>query len=212
MLGSQRHAVMPCRKFQDAQLSFALGNTRPQNLSDRKALLKIDTSVLAPASRLLLDTAQVCIRIYRAAPSLAASMAGALARGKTQVSAGLQPVQFQMLWQSAKLTADAKGITIIDVECSAKAVDAILNGRSTSSKSGFVQQVLHYVQQHEGVRLAVKSAKVRACFMLLQTYSPAHSAAFSVSVMLLLLHAPTAAAFLCSCLCWHLKAVLLRFH
>lgn len=148
------------RKFQDAQLSFALGNTRPQNLSDRKALLKIDTSVLASASRLLLDTAQVCIRIYRAAPSLAASMAGALARGKTQVSAGPQPVQFQMLWQSAKLTADAKGITIIDVECSAKAVDAILDGRSTSSNSGFMQQVLQYVQQHEGVRLAVKSAKL----------------------------------------------------
>ncbi|KAL0042627.1 hypothetical protein WJX79_005822 [Trebouxia sp. C0005] len=66
------------RKFHDKKMSLALGNARPDRLSDRKALLRIDTSILANASSVLVDTAQVCIRIYRSAPSLAASMSGAL--------------------------------------------------------------------------------------------------------------------------------------
>jgi len=150
-----------CRKFQDAQLSAALGNARPEKLSDRKALLKIDTSIVASGTCLLVDTAQVSIRIYRASPSLAVSMCGSLARSKSQTSTQQQAVKPKLLWQSAKLTADAKGIVIVDIECSAKAVDAVLEKQLLSSKLNLLPQVLQYLQQHTGVKLAVKSAKVR---------------------------------------------------
>ncbi|KAL0040582.1 hypothetical protein WJX77_011648 [Trebouxia sp. C0004] len=101
------------RKFHDKKMSLALGHARPDRLSDRKALLRIDTSILANASSVLVDTAQVCIRIYRSAPSLAASMAGSLTHGQCRFG-----------------------------------------------KSSLMQQVLQYVQQKAGVKLATKSAKI----------------------------------------------------
>ncbi|DBA90476.1 TPA: hypothetical protein ACH3X1_003740 [Trebouxia sp. C0004] len=148
------------RKFHDKKMSLALGHARPDRLSDRKALLRIDTSILANASSVLVDTAQVCIRIYRSAPSLAASMAGSLTHGKSQTSTDEPSVQPRLLWQSAKLTADAKGIIIVDIECSAKATDAAFEGQCRFGKSSLMQQVLQYVQQKAGVKLATKSAKI----------------------------------------------------
>ncbi len=154
-------------------MSQALGNARPDRLADRKALLRIDTSILANASSVLLDTAQVCIRIYRSAPSLAASMSGSLTCSKSQTSTDKQSAQPKLLWQSANLTTHAKGIIIVDIECSAKATDAAFEGHSRLAKSSLMQQVLQYVQQEAGVKLATKSAKVRVvrscicCFVLL---------------------------------------------
>ncbi len=150
-----------CRKFHDKKMSQALGNARPDRLADRKALLRIDTSILANASSVLLDTAQVCIRIYRSAPSLAASMSGSLTCSKSQTSTDKQSAQPKLLWQSANLTTDAKGIIIVDIECSATATDAAFEGHSRLAKSSLMQQVLQYVQQDAGVKLATKSAKVR---------------------------------------------------
>ena len=143
-------------------MSLALGNARPERLADRKALLRIDTSILANASSVLVDTPQVCIRIYRSAPSLAASMSGSLTCSKSQTSTDKQSAQPKLLWQSAELTADAKGIIIVDIECSAKATDAASEGQSRFGKSSLMQQVLQYVQQKAGIELATKSAKVRA--------------------------------------------------
>lgn len=148
------------RKFQDKQVSFALGSARPENLSDRKALLKIDTSILANDSCLLVDTAQVCIRLYRSAPSLAASMSGSLTRQKLQTSTNHLLAQPKLLWQSANLTANAQGVVIVDVECSAKAVDDVLEAHSISGKSSLMKQVLEFLQHETGVKLATKSAKV----------------------------------------------------
>ncbi|KAA6429019.1 MAG: hypothetical protein FRX49_01129 [Trebouxia sp. A1-2] len=148
------------KKFHDKKMSLALGNARPDRLSDRKALLRIDTSILANASSVLVDTAQVCIRIYRSAPSLAASMSGALTYSKSHTSTDEQSAQPKLLWQSAKLTADAKGIIIVDIECSAKATDAAFEGQCRFGKSSLMQQVLQYVQQKAGVKLATKSAKM----------------------------------------------------
>ena len=88
-------------------------------------------------------------------------MCGSLARSKSQTSTQQQAVKPKLLWQSAKLTADAKGIVIVDIECSAKAVDAVLEKQLLSSKLNLLPQVLQYLQQHTGVKLAVKSAKVR---------------------------------------------------
>ncbi|DBA93872.1 TPA: hypothetical protein ACH3X3_013917 [Trebouxia sp. C0006] len=148
------------RNFHDKKVSEALGNARPGRLADRKALLRIDTSILANASSVLLDTAQVCIRIYRSAPSLAASMPGSLTCSKSQTSTGKQSAQPKLLWQSANLTTDAKGIIIMDIECSAKATDAAFEGQSRLAKSSLMLQVLQYVQQEAGVKLATKSAKM----------------------------------------------------
>lgn len=148
------------RKFQDKKMSLALGNARPERLADRKALLRIDTSILANASSVLVDTPQVCIRIYRSAPSLAASMSGSLTCSKSQTSTDKQSAQPKLLWQSAELTADAKGIIIVDIECSAKATDAASEGQSRFGKSSLMQQVLQYVQQKAGIELATKSAKM----------------------------------------------------
>ena len=156
-----------CRNFHDKKVSEALGNARPGRLADRKALLRIDTSILANASSVLLDTAQVCIRIYRSAPSLAASMSGSLTCSKSQTSTDKQSAQPKLLWQSANLTTDAKGIIIMDIECSAKATDAAFEGQSRLAKSSLMLQVLQYVQQEAGVKLATKSAKVRAMVALL---------------------------------------------
>ncbi len=160
--GIQVKQLCCCRKFHDKKMSLALGNARPDRLSDRKALLRIDTSILANASSVLVDTAQVCIRIYRSAPSLAASMSGSLTCSNSQTSTDKQSAQPKLLWQSAKLTTDAKGIIIVDIECSAKATDAAFEGQCRFGKSSLMQQVLQYVQQKAGVKLATKSAKVRA--------------------------------------------------
>ena len=151
-----------CRKFHDKKMSQALGNARPDRLADRKALLRIDTSILANASSVRLDTAQVCIRVYRSAPSLAASMSGSLTCSKSQTSTDKQSAQPKLLWQSANLTTDAKGIIIVDTECSAKATDAACEGQSRLAKLSLMRQVLQYVQQEAGVKLATKFAKVRA--------------------------------------------------
>lgn len=148
------------RKFHDKKMSLALGNARPDRLSDRNALLRIDTSILANASSVLVDTAQVCIRIYRSAPSLAASLSGSLTCSKSQTSTDKQSAQPKLLWQSAKLTTDARGIIIVDVECSAKVTDAAFERESRLGKSSLMLQVLQYVQQQAGVKLATKSAKM----------------------------------------------------
>lgn len=159
------------RKFQDKQVSFALGNARPDNLSDRKALLKIDTSILANGSCLLVDTAQVCIRLYRSAPSLAASMSGSLTRRKSQTSTNHLLAQPKLLWQSAKLTANAQGVIIVDVECAAKAVDGVLEAHSISGKSSLMKQVLEFLLQETGVKLAIKSAKVSCNTLCVRSYA-----------------------------------------
>ena len=178
--GIQVKQLCCCRKFHDKKMSLALGNARPDRLSDRKALLRIDTSIVANASSVLVDTAQVCIRIYRAAPSLAASMSGSLTCSKSQSSTDKQSAQPKLLWQSANLTSDAKGIIIVDIECSAKATDAAFEGQSRFGKSSLMQQVLQYVQHEAGVKLATKSAKVGAirscicCFVVVDWLQQRH--------------------------------------
>ena len=130
-------------------------------------MLKIETGIASAAGSLLVNTAQVHIRIYRAAPSLAESMSGSFARSKTHSSIGLPAVNPKLLWQSAQLSKDAHGVIFVDIECSAKAVDAACEGTALG-KTHVQQQVLQLLQQKQDINLASKSAKVRVvcCFIL----------------------------------------------
>ena len=150
-----------CRKFQEATLSTAMGNTRPDALSNRQAVLMIETSILSSSSSMLLSSAQLTIRIYQAFPTLADSMSGSLNRNKAQPAVTQPAARPKVLWQSQKLAANTQGAVIMDVECSAKAVDAVLDAASMSNKASLMQQVLQHLEQQSGVRLASKSAKVR---------------------------------------------------
>lgn len=149
-----------CRKFQEKQLSAALGNTRPEELADRVAMLKIETSIASPAGSCLANTAQVHIRIYRAAPSLAESLSGSFARRKSATSIGVPAVSLKLLWQSAELGAGAEGVIFVDIECAAKAVDAAAEGLVMPARQHLLQQVLQFLQKRQGVKFASKSAKV----------------------------------------------------
>ena len=148
------------RKFQEKQLSAALGNARPDQLADRVAMLKIETSIASPAGSLMVNTAQVHIRIYRAALSLAESLSGSLFRKKSASSIGLPALNPKLLWQSAQLGAEAAGVIIVDIECAAKAVDAAVEGSVLSSRTHLLQQVLQFLQKKHSVKLTSKSAKV----------------------------------------------------
>ena len=141
-------------------MSAALGNARPEQLADRVAMLKIETSIASPAGSLLVNTAQVHIRIYRAAPSLAESMSASFARSKPASSTGLPAVKPQLLWQSAELAAGAEGVIFVDIECAAKAVDTAVQGSVMSTRTDLLQQVLQFLQKKQAVKLASKSAKV----------------------------------------------------
>lgn len=123
-------------------------------------MLVIETSIAKPAGCLLVNTAQVHIRIYRAAPSLAESLSGSFARSKPVNSIGLSAVSPKLLWQSAELAAGAEGAVFLDVECAAKAVDAAVKGSVMSARTHLLQQVLHFLQKKQGIKLASKSAKV----------------------------------------------------
>lgn len=123
-------------------------------------MLKIETSIVSPAGSLLVNKAPVHIRIYRAAPSLAESLSGSFARSKPASSIGLPAVSFKLLWQSAELAAGAEGLIFVDVECAAKAMDAAVEGSVMSTRAHLLQQVLHFLQIKQGVKLASKSAKV----------------------------------------------------
>ena len=123
-------------------------------------MLKIETSIASPAGSLLVNTSQVHIRIYRAAPSLADSLSGSFARTKSTGSTGLPAPNPKLLWQSAQLDAKAEGVIIVDVEVAARAVDAALGGSGVSSRARLLQQVLQTLEQKHSVKLSSKSAKV----------------------------------------------------
>ena len=167
-----------CRKFQEKQLSTALGNARPEHLSDRTAMLKIDTSIASAAGSLLVNTAQVHIRIYRAAPSLAESMSGSFARNKAQSSIGMPAVNPKLLWQSAQLSKDSEAAIFVDMECSAKAVDAACEGTALC-KTHVQQQVLQFLQQKQDIKLASKTAKVRVLSNLIVPCAMCQQSAYS---------------------------------
>ena len=123
-------------------------------------MLIIETSVASPAGCLLVNTAHVHIRIYRAAPSLAESLSGCFAGSKPASSIGLPAVTPKLLWQSAELAARAEGVIFVDVECAVKAVDAAVEGTVMSTRTHLIKQVLHFLQKKQGVKLTSKSAKV----------------------------------------------------
>lgn len=123
-------------------------------------MLRVETSIAAPAGSLLVNMAQVHIRIYRAAPSLAESLSGSFARAKSTSSAGLPALNTKLLWQSAQLDDKAKGVVFVDVEISARAVDAALEGSGVSSRARLLQQVLQTLEKRHNVKLSSKSAKV----------------------------------------------------
>ena len=139
-----------------------MGNTRPDALSNRQAVLMIETSILRSSSSLLVSSAQLTIRIYQAFPTLADSMSGSLTGNRAQGAASQPAAGPKVLWQSGKLTADTSGAVIMDVECSAKAVDAVLVGCSMSNKASLMQQVLRHLERQFCVKLASKSAEVGA--------------------------------------------------
>lgn len=123
-------------------------------------MLRIETSIAPPAGSLLVNTAQVHIRIYRAAPSLAESLSGSFARTKSTGNAGLPALNLKLLWQSAQLDDKAKGVVFVDVEVSARAVDAALKGSAVSSRAHLLQQVLQTLEKRHNVKLSSKSAQV----------------------------------------------------
>ncbi|KAL3154673.1 hypothetical protein ABBQ38_011222 [Trebouxia sp. C0009 RCD-2024] len=161
------------RKFQEQQLSAALGNVRPEQSADRVAMLRIETSIAPPAGSLLVNTAQVHIRIYRAAPSLAESLSGSFARTKSTGNAGLPALNLKLLWQSAQLDDKAKGVVFVDVEVSARAVDAALKGSAVSSRAHLLQQVLQTLEKRHNVKLSSKSAQVLVLKPEAQQHPPA---------------------------------------
>lgn len=128
-------------------------------------MLKIATSIATPAGSLLANTAQVHIRIYRAAPSLAESLSGSFARRKSATSIGLPALSLKLLWQSAELAAGAEGVIFVDIECTAKAVDAAAETSVMATRQHLLQQVLQFLQKTQGVKFASKSAKVTFTFV-----------------------------------------------
>ena len=124
-------------------------------------MLQIETSIASTAGSLLVSTAQVHIRIYRAALSLAESMSGSFACPKPPSSISTPAVRPKLLWQSARLTESAQGVIFVDVECSAKAVDAAVNAADSSSGKRLQHQVLQFLEQKQNVKLSGKSARVR---------------------------------------------------
>lgn len=148
------------RKFQEKQLSAALGKARPDQLADRVAMLKIETSIASPAGSLLVNTVQVHIRIYRAAPSLAESLSGSFAGTKSTGSTSLPALNPKLLWQSAQLDGKTEGVIFVDIEVAARAVDAALEGSGVSSRARVLQQVLRTLEKKHNVKFSSKSAKL----------------------------------------------------
>lgn len=128
-------------------------------------MLKIETSIASPAGSFLTNTAQVHIRIYRAAPSLAESLSGSFARRKSAASIGVPAMSLKLLWQSAELGATAEGVVFVDIECAAKAVDAAAEGLVMATRQHLLQQVLQFLEKRQGVKFASKSAKVTFKFV-----------------------------------------------
>lgn len=123
-------------------------------------MLKIETSIASPAGSLLVNTVQVHIRIYRAAPSLAESLSGSFAGTKSTGSTSLPALNPKLLWQSAQLDGKTEGVIFVDIEVAARAVDAALDGSGVSSRARVLQQVLRTLEKKHNVKFSSKSAKV----------------------------------------------------
>ena len=153
-------SLVSCRKFQKETLSVAL-NTAPPNaeLAQRRPSVIIKTSIEACTTSLLISTTPVHVHIFRTAPSFAAAMSGKASQRQAQASLTAS-VPFKVRWQSGKLTQAKTDQITVYVDCPAKQVDAVTDGKVLHAKAQLQDQVLTFIENREGVKLARKSAEV----------------------------------------------------
>lgn len=149
-------------------MSVALNTAPPDpKLAQRKPSLTINTSIEASTASLLISTAPVIIHVFRAAPSFAATMSGKTSQNRHQQGTRSSSVPFKVRWQSGKLIQNTKEQVTMHVDCPAKQVDTVLDAALLHAQGQLLEQVLSFVEQREGVKLARRAAEVRPdCSML----------------------------------------------
>ena len=70
---------------------------------------------------------------------------------------------FKVRWQSCKVTKDTKEQVTMYVDCPAKIVDAVTDGKLPHAKGQLLDQMLTFIERQEGVQLARRSAEVLIC-------------------------------------------------
>lgn len=134
-------------------------------MAQKTPSITIKTSMEASTASLLINTAPVVIHIFRAAPSFAAAMSGKVPKSKPPLQAGASSgaMPFKVRWQSCKVTKDTEEQVTMYVDCPAKIVDAVTDGKLPHAKGQLLDQMLTFLERQEGVQLARRSAEVLIC-------------------------------------------------
>ena len=154
-------SLVSCRKFQKETLSVAMNTAPPDaELAQRRPSIIIRTSIEACTSSLLISTTPVHVHIFRTAPSFAAAMSGKAFQKQAHQASLTASTPFKVRWQSGKLTQAKTDQITVYVDCPAKQVDAVTDGKVLHAKAQLQDQVLTFIEKRDGVKLARKSAEV----------------------------------------------------